>query len=101
MFPCGGRGWLCPQMNKFEQVFSDHYQMSVAEGVSIPDGEGVGMPGGGYPNYPIIQKMYLTPPPRTEWQTPVKTLPSRNFVGAVIKSMAAPEDLVRSSREKP
>ena len=42
--------------------------------------------GGGYakgwdPNYPMIHMMYLPPPPQTEWQTPVKTLPFRNFVG--------------------
>ena len=24
--------WGCPQMNKFEQVFSDDHQMSLAEG---------------------------------------------------------------------
>ena len=47
MFPCGGRGWLGPQTNKFEQVSSDHRQMSVAEGVGIPDGEVVGMQRGG------------------------------------------------------
>ena len=68
-----------------------HYQMSLAggikDGVGIPEGEGdgyprgSGYPKGGYHSYPIMQVIYLSPTKQNDRQTPVKTLPSRKFVG--------------------
>ena len=32
LYASTGGGWVCPQLNKFEHVYSDSHQMSVAEG---------------------------------------------------------------------
>ena len=88
--PRGGGG---PQMNKFEQVSSDHHQMSLGRGRSpglMSRGRG-GLRGGRSPGlisgeegtyhvtYPM---MYLMLRHLPRGQTPVKTLPSPKFVSA-------------------
>ena len=70
------------QLNNFEQASNDPHQMSLEEGRSL--GLTSRRRGGGrsdvpYPvAYPMMHLMLPTPPP--DRQTPVKTLPSRNFV---------------------
>ena len=92
-------------MNKFEQVFSDHHQRSLAGGGSpglMSWGGGGGkvprsdecpgekstylMSGQGgvsyHVTYPMIHFVFVTYLPKhNERQTPVKKLPSHNFVG--------------------
>ena len=61
----------CPQVNKLEQVSSNDHQMSVARGGrSYVCYLGEGVPKSQCNGY------IRTPFPWTEWQTPVKTLPS-------------------------
>ena len=57
--------WVGPQVNKFEQVFSDDHQMSVVE-------REVG-------NYSTMDNSHMGFPP-SDRQTPVKALPFFNFV---------------------
>ena len=56
-----------PQMNKFEEVSSDHHQMPLAGGPHS-DVEGAG------------EMVTWDPSLWIDRHTPVKTLPSRNFV---------------------
>ena len=66
--------WIGPQVYKFEQVFSDDHQMSVVGGRSH-----VWYPGMLGPNASWVM-VTCGPPEQNDRQTPVKTLPSRNFV---------------------
>ena len=70
-----------PQMNKFEQISSDHHQMSlVGKGlqVSCPGtGEGDTLPGNlSYDAFDVTYPL----PPQNDREKPVKTLPSHNLV---------------------
>ena len=72
-----------PWMNRFEKVPIDHCQISLAvgrEGRPRSDvlGEGEGIPY--LVTYPIVH-LILPTPLLTDRYTPVKTLPSCNFVG--------------------
>ena len=73
---------LGPQVNKFEQVSSNDYQMLVAEG-GYPRGGIPGPMSGGkgvhyHVSYPIMHVML---PPPVNRHTSVKTLPFRNCCG--------------------
>ena len=70
-----------PQMNKFEQISSDHHQMSlvgIGLQVSCPGtGEGDTLPCN--LSYDAFDVTY-PPSPQNDRQKPVNTLPSHNFV---------------------
>ena len=72
-------GWgVGPQVNKFEQVFSDDHQMSVAGLMSGIWGRGRVE---GYPCPEVSWVMVMWGPPnKNDRQTSAKTLPSCNFV---------------------
>ena len=64
-----GRRWVCPEVNKFEQVYSDDHQMSVAgegESTQVPYKRGT------LPRDLSNDAFDVTPPP-VNIQTPVKT----------------------------
>ena len=69
-----------PIVNKFEQISSVCHQMSVARGRSpglMPrEKQGVTY----QVTYPMMHLMLPNPPPPLNRETPVKTVPSRNFV---------------------
>ena len=74
-----------PQVNKFKQVSSDDHQMSVAGRRGwvpclVSAGEEVGAIGGCTVRSNTSWVMVTWKPPSSCEQTPVKTLPSRNFV---------------------
>ena len=80
-YPCllTARVSFSVQVNRIEQVSSDDHQMSIGGGV----GEGVGAMSGlvmGYVSNAFWVMVTWWSPDQNDRQTPVKTLPSRNFV---------------------
>ena len=71
-------GGIGPLVNTFEQVSSDDNQMSVAGVTPGSDVQGVPY----HVTFPMMHVMSPTPSSeQNDRQLPVKTLPSRNFIG--------------------